>query len=160
MPGPRQEVVEPNRYGFLPPAGCIVCGKDGSALNVTTPRDQKILWEQSLLIEDESLEPIITQLVQRSATLKARFAFRLSTSEVRVGRQVSSAVHWNRAWELIKQHEATWIEQLEDSEDGANRWEMGQPHSIAELHARVLVVLRQNVQDNNDRDSEKVFGLK
>jgi hypothetical protein len=30
-----------------------------------------------------------------------------------------------------------------ESEDGANQWKIGQPHSIAELHARVLVVLRQ-----------------
>lgn len=157
---PQQRAAGPNQHGIFPPKGCSIFGADATALQVATPLT-KGAFEQSLLVNKGkgSLDSIVTQLVQQSATLKAWFALRLKSSTHQRGQGISCA-RWDSVWALIQESKATWIAQYHGSENRAVQWEMGRPLSLAELQARVFLVLYQKIQENREGDLESTLGFK
>lgn len=155
----RSKTPEPNKYGISPPKGCTIWGVHGEALQIATPRtgSQRSVFEDSLLIEGHHLDQCITGLVRQSATLKAWFAYRISLRTVQTA---SSPAGWTLIWALIQDSAATWHEQFHQSEDRGGTWELGEPDSVAELQARVLFVLFQNVQENQHGHTQSSSSLK
>ena len=141
----------PNIHGVPPPERCTVWGLDGEALQVATGDIRKAPFERSLLI---------ATTVCQSGTLKAWFAYRVSTRERRPGEKVLKAALFTPVWEMIQESAADWAEQYDQCGDRAEMWELGQPTSILELQARVLYVLYRQVQDNPDGDLQRGLWLK
>lgn len=142
----------PNVHGTHPPEGCTFRGMDGESLQVAAPRtdSQKSQFEGSLLIESDHFDQLVTQMVRQSATLKAWFAYRISVRGDHTDKRSSPVAYWKRAWAVIEKSAGTWNLQYQQSEDRTGRWELGEPTSLAELQARVLFLLYQNVQEKSE----------
>lgn len=148
----------PNVHGVPPPERCTVWGVDGEALQVATGDIRKAPFERSLLIASRDFDQLIATTVCQSGTLKAWFAYRVSTRHP--GEKKLKSAHFAPVWAMIQESAADWAEQYDRCSDRAEMWELGQPTSILELQARVLYVLYRQVQDNPDGDLQRGLWLK
>jgi hypothetical protein len=90
MPGTtmsQSKTAGQNSHGISPPEGCIIWGIYGEALQVATGRLRKAPFERSLLIDSEHFDRLVAELVCQSDTLKALFAYRVSTRVLEAGQE-------------------------------------------------------------------------
>jgi len=107
----RGRAAGPNKHGVSPPEGCTIWGIDGDTLQVATAYTQKNSFERSLLIDSQRFDPLVTEMVRQSGTLKAWFAYRVSTRERRTGEKIITAANFRPVWALIQKSAAAWTEQ-------------------------------------------------
>jgi hypothetical protein len=134
----------PNKHGCLPPSGCAY-PRNKKEPKIAIGDKSLGPFAAALLVKDEQLVEILSEITSRSATLKAWFAHRLKTK----GTKTKSPV-WGLIWNTLQSKGAAWTAQYKRGGFQGIQWEFQAPASKIDLWAYTLCVLYCNVNDNLD----------
>jgi hypothetical protein len=128
---------------------------------IEVPYDSKEGFENALLVTNNTMQDLIENIVNSSATLKAWFALKLPYVG-QSGESVKKSIvpQWGPVWTLIKKQKGTWDGLYVENAQSARRWEIRKPTSVGELYAHAMFVLYRKTQNNKEHDDTRQVRLK